>query len=160
MIGWQWHQLNHMQIICTSLQTDNHASSSSLHIFYRQDALPATCQSTEGQNTQNAFVVNHAAGQLLSNRTFCPTHSTSLLRLDRYPNPNLLMICIVGLHARCRSCHSDCQSHKQRSFKPIASNAMINYNFIKFEITEVQTCVAAQESSSSLASSDRQMLST
>jgi len=21
--GWQWHQLDHMQIICTSLQTDN-----------------------------------------------------------------------------------------------------------------------------------------
>jgi len=33
--------LNHMQIICTSLQTDNHASTSSLHIFYRPDALPA-----------------------------------------------------------------------------------------------------------------------
>ena len=41
MMGWQWHQLNHMQIICTSLQTDNHASTSSLHIFYRPDALPA-----------------------------------------------------------------------------------------------------------------------
>jgi len=27
MMGWQWHQLNHMQIICTSLQTDNHASA-------------------------------------------------------------------------------------------------------------------------------------
>jgi len=36
----QWHQLGHMQIICTSLQTDNHASTSSLS-FYRPDALPA-----------------------------------------------------------------------------------------------------------------------
>ena len=26
MMGWLWHQLDHMQIICTSLQTDNHAS--------------------------------------------------------------------------------------------------------------------------------------
>jgi len=25
MIGWQWRQLHQMQIICTSLQTDNHA---------------------------------------------------------------------------------------------------------------------------------------
>jgi len=25
MMGRQWHQLDHMQIICTSLQTDNHA---------------------------------------------------------------------------------------------------------------------------------------
>jgi len=24
MTGWQWHQLDHMQIICTSLQKDNH----------------------------------------------------------------------------------------------------------------------------------------
>jgi len=28
MMGWHWHQLDHMQIICTSLQTDNHASTS------------------------------------------------------------------------------------------------------------------------------------
>jgi len=29
---WQWHQLGHMQI-CTSLQTDSHASTSSLSFF-------------------------------------------------------------------------------------------------------------------------------
>jgi len=33
MMGWQWHQLDHMQIICTSLQTDNHTSTSSLRLF-------------------------------------------------------------------------------------------------------------------------------
>jgi len=31
--GWQRHQLNKMQIIHTSLQADNHASTSSLNIF-------------------------------------------------------------------------------------------------------------------------------
>jgi len=41
MMGWQWHWLEHMQIICTSLQTDNHASTSPLS-FYRMDAIPAT----------------------------------------------------------------------------------------------------------------------
>jgi len=30
MTGWQWHQLNHMQITCSSLQTDNHVSTPSL----------------------------------------------------------------------------------------------------------------------------------
>jgi len=40
MTGWQWHQLDHMQIICTSLQIDNHTSTSSLSL-YRLDALPA-----------------------------------------------------------------------------------------------------------------------
>jgi len=46
---WQWHQLGRMQV-CTSLQTDNHASTPPLS-FYRPDALPATQQqrqSTEG----------------------------------------------------------------------------------------------------------------
>jgi len=30
ILGWQWHQLDHMQTIRTSLQTDNHASTLSL----------------------------------------------------------------------------------------------------------------------------------
>jgi len=42
MMGWQWHQLDHMQIICTSLQTDNHARQYLTTQFYRPDALPAT----------------------------------------------------------------------------------------------------------------------
>jgi len=37
---WQWHQLDHMQVICTLLQADNHASTSSLNFFYRPYALP------------------------------------------------------------------------------------------------------------------------
>jgi len=37
MIGW--HQLDHLQIICTLLQTDNQTSTSVLN-FYRPDALP------------------------------------------------------------------------------------------------------------------------
>jgi len=36
---WQWHQLVYVQS-CTSLQTDNHASTPPLS-FYRLDALPA-----------------------------------------------------------------------------------------------------------------------
>jgi len=35
----QWHQLDHMQTISTSLQTDNHNNTPSLN-FYRPDALP------------------------------------------------------------------------------------------------------------------------
>jgi len=45
MIGWEWHQLDHMQIICTSLQTDNHTTTSPLS-FYMPDALPAAAQPT------------------------------------------------------------------------------------------------------------------
>jgi len=37
-LGWQWHQLDHMQTVCTSLQADNHTNTSSLN-FCRPDAL-------------------------------------------------------------------------------------------------------------------------
>ena len=37
-MGWQWHQLDHMQIDCPSLQTYNHTSTSSLN-FHRPDSL-------------------------------------------------------------------------------------------------------------------------
>jgi len=32
-IGWQWHQMDHMPIICISLQTDSNANASSLSVF-------------------------------------------------------------------------------------------------------------------------------
>jgi len=38
-LGWQWHQLDHMQTICTSLQTGNDTNTSSPN-FCRPDALP------------------------------------------------------------------------------------------------------------------------
>jgi len=48
---WQWYQLGHMQV-CTSLQTDNHASTPPLLVFFtgRMPFLPTNQQhqSTEG----------------------------------------------------------------------------------------------------------------
>jgi len=38
-LGMQWHQLDHMQTICTSLQTDNHTNTLSFN-FYKPDAVP------------------------------------------------------------------------------------------------------------------------
>jgi len=49
---WKWHQLGHMQV-CTSLQTDNHASTPTLSIFTgRMPFLPPNQlrQSTEGKD--------------------------------------------------------------------------------------------------------------
>jgi len=39
VLGWQWHQLDQMQTICTLLQTDNPNNTASLN-HYRLDALP------------------------------------------------------------------------------------------------------------------------
>jgi len=47
----QWHQLDHMQTICTSLQTDSHNNTASLN-FYRPDALP------DAQSTVKALKAN------------------------------------------------------------------------------------------------------
>jgi len=55
---WQWHQLGHMQV-CTSLQTDNHASTPPLSFFTdRMPFLPSNqqCQSTEGNSTEGNTV--------------------------------------------------------------------------------------------------------
>jgi len=67
MIGWQWHQWDHMQIICTSLQTDNHASTSPLSFHGLMPYLPPTncikaLQSrTFGDNLKQVLTLSHWA---------------------------------------------------------------------------------------------------
>ena len=55
---WQWHQLGHMQV-CTSLQTDNHASTPSLSF------LQAWCPSCRPTNSVKARQRNqqHKSGK-------------------------------------------------------------------------------------------------
>ena len=64
---WQWHQLDHVQIICTSLQTDNHASTSALDFLQVFLTPNQQCQSTEGK----------LCIMVISNKFFCG--NTSLL---------------------------------------------------------------------------------
>jgi len=49
VLGRQWHQLHSVQTTCTSLQTDNHTSTSSLNFTGRMLFLTLNqqCQSTE-----------------------------------------------------------------------------------------------------------------
>jgi len=48
VFGWQWHQLDHMQTICTSLQTDNYTDTPSLF-------LQAECSSWRPTNSVEAL---------------------------------------------------------------------------------------------------------
>ena len=50
-MGWQWHQLGHMQIICTSLQIDNHTSTSPLSL------LQAGCPYCRPTNSVKALLI-------------------------------------------------------------------------------------------------------
>ena len=54
--GIQGHQLEHMQTVCTSLQTAKHTNTSLLN-FYKPYAIPDAqpCQSTEGKSTQGKY---------------------------------------------------------------------------------------------------------
>jgi len=47
---WQWHQLGHMKV-CTSLQTDNHASTPSLSFFTGR--MPFLSPNQQRQSTES-----------------------------------------------------------------------------------------------------------
>jgi len=89
MMEWQWHQLDHMQIICTSLQADNHASTSSLN-FYRPDALldAQQCQSTESNISHIVNVLTSSITFLLPlPRRICTRHCLSVSNfVQKLPN--------------------------------------------------------------------------
>jgi len=93
----QWHQLDHMQTICTSLQTGNHTNTSSLN-FYRLDALPVA-QPTASK---------HFSVTAIDNR-YC------IKKFGQVPNV-LLEICMqtdydTGLHV-----HTDRYAHRNNPF--------------------------------------------
>jgi len=50
---WQWHQLGHMQV-CTSLQTDNHASTPLLYFFTGR--MPFLLPNRQRQSTEGTKV--------------------------------------------------------------------------------------------------------
>jgi len=55
---WQWHQLDHIQIICTSLQTDNHARTPTTPSFAGQmPFLPPNQQHQSTEGTSTVFTV-------------------------------------------------------------------------------------------------------
>jgi len=104
---WQWNPLGHMQV-CTSLQTDNHASTPPLGFFTgRMPFLPPNqqCQSTEGKTiTITAKPVSDSERQWhqLGHMQVC-----TLLQADNHANSSTLSF----LQAGCPSC---CPTNQQR----------------------------------------------
>ena len=74
--GWQWHQLDHMRIICTMLQTDNYASTSLLNVVAQVHFLMLNQQyhSTEGKPKGNIR-------QQQTKATFCIPDMTSAFEM-------------------------------------------------------------------------------
>jgi len=67
-MGWQKHQLDHIQTMCTSLQTDNHVSTSSLNF------LQARRSFSHPTNSVKAMTARHILWQ-----TSYKTHQTHKL---------------------------------------------------------------------------------
>jgi len=53
---WQWNPLGHMQV-CTSLQTDNHTSTSPLSFFTGR--MPFLPPNQQHQSTEGIMIVKH-----------------------------------------------------------------------------------------------------
>jgi len=51
MMGWQWHQLDHMQIICTSLQIGNRAITSSRQMPFLTPNSVKALKAHSGKNS-------------------------------------------------------------------------------------------------------------
>jgi len=83
IIGWQWHQLDHMQIICTLLQTDNHVSTSSLNFLQAGCSFwcrNLQCQSTEGNSRASMCCCSFGQGSsLLRTHTLRPFYDRSIV---------------------------------------------------------------------------------
>ena len=100
---WQWHQLGHMQV-CTSLQTDNHASTPPLSFL--QAGCPSCCPTNsvkvlkakeQKQGTETTGKLLHGnKKQLLSLQLLYNTH------LLRWPSSVLLYL-LRKTHGNCKT---------------------------------------------------------
>jgi len=69
---WQWHQLGHMQV-CTSLQTDNHISTSALKFFTGR--MPFLLPNQQHQSTGGKLHTALTGTQILSHFSIKMLHN-------------------------------------------------------------------------------------
>ena len=100
---WQWHQLDHMQV-CTSLQTDNHASTPPLSFL--QAACPS-CRPTNSVKAQaelNKLLVRGNQRHCISDRNTTTSDITYIPRDDLLLGNwcKVIVVC-VQLHFQVKS---------------------------------------------------------
>ena len=87
---WQWHQLGHMQV-CTSLQTDNHASTPPLCF------LQAGCPCCRPTNSVKALKGQHG-GHCRVNNCTTPPSLVSDLRIHRLSRTTIYILNYTPVH--------------------------------------------------------------
>jgi len=113
---WQWHQLGHMQV-CTSLQTDNHASTPPL-CFYSRGGSPS-CRPTNSVKalkaklhyaklTQKLIVCNDWWQEMKISDYFCNKKIARVIFLVEYLQIRVLQkwtgVTSVGSSNKCNLC--------------------------------------------------------
>jgi len=117
MMGWQWHQLDHMQIICTLLQTDNHTSSAPQLSKYwrhlcRSDAATSSwndgmcLHTTQRHKNQTVCTVKLRYSGLLGTGLRGPLYSKSVISKIGYGRLSRLGIFTVKLYWPTDSLHN------------------------------------------------------
>jgi len=86
-----------MQTICTSLQTDNHTTTSSLN-FYRPDALP-DAQPTVS-NGKVPFCIWHKGSKFEAHNTYTDSNTSDV---SVKPNSRLPIVSNMPFHDTCES---------------------------------------------------------
>jgi len=66
VFGWQWHQLDHMQTISTSLPTDNHTDT---HHSISTGQMLFLTPNRQRQSTEGKWLQKEAAGKLSTDQT-------------------------------------------------------------------------------------------
>ena len=84
---WQWHQLGHMQV-CTSLQTDNHASTTPLSFL---QAGCSSCRPTNSVKALKAIRTTHTVHILLT--VLAHTHTHTHARTHAHTHTHLTALC-------------------------------------------------------------------
>jgi len=80
MMGCQWQQLDHMQIICTLLQTDNYASTSSVSMpDALRDAQPTASKHCGSEMQKLKVLVNRSFSLIESSLKLCFLSSAEML---------------------------------------------------------------------------------
>ena len=87
---WHWHQLGHMQV-CTSLQTNNHASTPPLSF------LQAGCPSCRPTNSVKALKANRSYDKLTINRKIWAQLSTVRALRTRLEQQRCRVLCPSSL---------------------------------------------------------------
>ena len=116
---WQWHQLGHMQV-CTSLQTDNHASTPPLSFF------TGRCPSCRPTNSVKALRENCLMSGNFSPAISCPSFSAPPQKLGQWVSrspgglPALWQVNDL-LRRRMRRCRRRMQTVSRTAMKMMAA---------------------------------------